>query len=173
MSRFRVTKRKIIFFILAVIMMIVIFSFSAQPADESVELSYRVGKLVCGIFVPGYKEMSADKQYDLAKAIDYPVRKTAHATEYCILALLVAGAIVDYKSRTMENRELAAKYLKSQLSKAFVITVVYAASDEIHQLFVPGRAGRISDVGIDSIGACFGLIVLYFVIRKLVYSNRR
>ncbi|RMG22437.1 MAG: VanZ family protein [Bacteroidetes bacterium] len=40
--------------------------------------------------------------------------------------------------------------------------VIYAASDEFHQLFVPGRVGSLLDVGIDSLGAaaCTGMLIL-------------
>lgn len=36
---------------------------------------------------------------------------------------------------------------------------LYAASDEFHQLFVPGRSGQISDVLLDSAGVCFGVLL--------------
>jgi VanZ family protein len=42
---------------------------------------------------------------------------------------------------------------------AFVITVAYAASDEIHQMFTPTREPTLRDVIIDTIGA--GLIWYY------------
>lgn len=37
---------------------------------------------------------------------------------------------------------------------AFIEGVMYAANDEIHQLFIPGRSGQITDVLIDSAGQC-------------------
>ena len=37
-----------------------------------------------------------------------------------------------------------------------IVRSLYAARDEIHQLFVLGRAGRISDVMIDSAGVLIG-----------------
>ena len=42
----------------------------------------------------------------------------------------------------------------------WVITTAYAATDEMHQLFVPGRSGQVSDVLLDSAGAMAGLAVL-------------
>ncbi len=39
---------------------------------------------------------------------------------------------------------------------AFAFSTLYAASDEFHQLFVPGRAGLFTDVAIDSCGAALG-----------------
>jgi VanZ family protein len=71
---------------------------------------------------------------------DYVLRKGAHMTEYAILAVLLARATTSYLW-------------------AFPLTVAYAASDEVHQLFVRGRHGSPIDVGIDAIGALIGLAV--------------
>ncbi|MBQ4604930.1 MAG: VanZ family protein, partial [Clostridia bacterium] len=52
---------------------------------------------------------------------------------------------------------------------AVVISSVYAVTDEVHQLFVEGRACQITDIIIDSIGAAAGIAVLtalIFVCRK-------
>ena len=46
------------------------------------------------------------------------------------------------------------------LCTAFPLGVLYAASDEFHQLFVPGRAGRVSDVLIDSSGVLLGIAIV-------------
>ena len=40
------------------------------------------------------------------------------------------------------------------------MTFLYACTDEFHQLFVPGRAGRFTDVLIDTTG---GIIMLLFI----------
>ena len=44
------------------------------------------------------------------------------------------------------------------------MTVCYAATDEFHQLFVPGRAGMVTDVLIDSIGVT---VMTWFIWRRL------
>ena len=54
---------------------------------------------------------------------------------------------------------------------AAVFSCIYASSDEIHQLFVPGRAGQVRDVLIDTSGAVAG-ILLAILIRKAVRKNR-
>ena len=43
---------------------------------------------------------------------------------------------------------------------------IYACSDEVHQLLVPGRSGQICDVLLDTIGACIGVLLFTFIIRK-------
>jgi VanZ family protein len=45
---------------------------------------------------------------------------------------------------------------------SFILCFLYACSDEIHQLYVPGRSGNIKDVFVDSIGISLVLVVYYF-----------
>ena len=45
---------------------------------------------------------------------------------------------------------------KSATIIAFAITVLCAVGDEIHQIFVPGRAFQTSDILVDSAGALIG-----------------
>ena len=70
---------------------------------------------------------------------DYVLRKCAHVTEYAILAFLLRRAL---------GRDLP----------AFLFGVAYAASDELHQRFVPGRHASPVDVGIDAIGLGLGIL---------------
>ena len=69
---------------------------------------------------------------------DLVLRKLAHAAEFALLAALLLRAL---------RRPLP----------AFVVAVLYAASDELHQHFVRGRAARPLDVAIDAAGALLGL----------------
>lgn len=131
--------------------MILIFSMSSQPAPESTATSLTVGRTICSVFVPGYRDMGTEKQLRLAQKIDHPVRKTAHATEYAILAVLIFAAMSDNNVRVRH-------YMIS-----LVVTVSYAVTDEIHQYFVPGRACMVTDVMIDSCGALAGLLLVFLV----------
>jgi VanZ family protein len=51
------------------------------------------------------------------------------------------------------------------------LSLLYAFSDETHQLFVPGREGKLSDVGIDAIGIAIGVIVVMALMEKNTASN--
>ena len=75
--------------------------------------------------------------------LDFIIKKSAHFTEYLILVILWFRAL----------------QLKSP-SAAFFITLVYAFTDEIHQLFVPGRTGNLRDVFIDGLGICLGVFII-------------
>jgi VanZ family protein len=67
--------------------------------------------------------------------VDFIFKKTAHFLEYSILFILWYRAIGE-KNPT----------------KAIIFSLIYAFTDEIHQLLVPGRTGRLRDVGIDALG---------------------
>lgn len=137
--------------------MVGIFLFSSKPADESSEMSHEVGMFVCRIFVPGFEQWSAEEQNLLADKIDYPIRKAAHATEYAVLGMLLFGVLFT------SNREISAK---RKLLLAILIGAIYAATDEIHQLFVPGRAGLFTDVLIDTAGVMLGAVLIYGLTAK-------
>jgi VanZ family protein len=70
---------------------------------------------------------------------DTILRKGAHTTEYAILGLLLLRAL---------GRELP----------SFLVGLVYAATDELHQHFVRGRHASPVDVAIDAAGVAIGII---------------
>ncbi|MFK4997164.1 VanZ family protein [Bacillus sp. N9] len=45
---------------------------------------------------------------------------------------------------------------------AWLLTTLYAASDEIHQAYLPDRTGSVFDVGLDSLGAILALSIMIF-----------
>lgn len=142
----------LLFFCLAVLMwMGLIFCFSAQPAEESTELSHSVGRKIGEWFVPGFSEWEAERQEQFSESVDFYVRKSAHASEYAVLSILFLGALY-----------FSGKRLRVYPAAIF-LTAAYAATDEIHQLFVPGRSGQVSDVVLDSLGAFAGCFFVYFV----------
>ncbi len=79
------------------------------------------------------------------------VGKAGHMIGYAGLSLLWWRALAAHRS-TSERRVLAL---------AFLLTVLYAVSDEYHQTFVPGRSGSLMDVLIDAAGAGIGLWLLH------------
>jgi VanZ family protein len=70
---------------------------------------------------------------------DTILRKLAHVFEYAVLGALLARAL-------------------RRPGLAFALAVLYAASDELHQTFVPGRHGSPVDVAIDSAGIALGIL---------------
>lgn len=88
----------------------------------------------------------------------FAVRKCAHLTEYAILAALV------WRARRKPRRNDPRPWLWREAGFALVFTALYAATDEIHQTFVPSRQASVWDVLLDSLGAVCGLLLLKFVL---------
>ena len=139
--------------ILALVWMCVIFAFSAQTKEESSVVSqgfsYRIVNTT-GLLL--HLHIDEEQLREIANAIEGFVRKGAHMTEYAILAILVYVWLGRWQ---LSRRRMA--------YTATALTMLYACSDEIHQLFVAGRAGRVSDVLVDSAGAVVGLALFLFL----------
>ncbi|MCL2099077.1 MAG: VanZ family protein [Oscillospiraceae bacterium] len=124
--------------------MAAIFYFSSQSADESSELS---GALTRGLF-------GADGTEIFMEFLEMIVRKSAHIAIYAVLAFCVTNTI----------RQLTkSKRLIFCISAGWCS--FYAAADEFHQYFVPGRACMWQDWIIDTIGALIGIGAVFFVMR--------
>lgn len=147
--------------------MFIIFFFSSQPANTSEKMSGGVCvELVTSVNEKMELELAEDAIINIAEQIEYPVRKLAHMTEYAVLSVLAFLFFYGYK-----NLPYIAAGKKRVYGIAFLLVVCYAATDEFHQLFVAGRAGRISDVLIDAIGAVFGLLFI-LLIRRILAGKR-
>jgi len=83
------------------------------------------------------------------------VRKGWHLTEYAVLALLVWNALV----RPFALRPTSWPMRATRL--AWLLCVLFAASDEFHQAFVPSRISSVSDVGLDAGGSAAALLALW------------
>lgn len=87
--------------------------------------------------------------------VEFFLRKGAHFTVFFILILFFYLAL----SKTINQG------IKRRLIIALILTVSYAALDEIHQGFTPNRTPYIGDVVIDTVGATFGLLMIYSIKR--------
>lgn len=95
--------------------------------------------------------------------LNKPIRKAAHAVEYVFLGFSLCGLYL-------------CLFSKSDFRKCGLWTllsgVLYAASDEFHQLFVDGRACQASDVVIDTVGVSVGILLLLSMAFLLKRGNR-
>ena len=144
------TKRKIhiiISWVLVVICMGIIFFLSAQNGEESSDLS--------GSFVMALLK-------GLGIVIDEGIlRSIAHCLEFMGLSVLIFNAVY------------VTWFLKITPIIAFLGTVLYAITDEIHQIFVPERAFQISDILVDSTGALIGVIASFIILKVILYIMKR
>lgn len=133
-----------------------IFYLSHQPATASSELSRGVTEIVLSII----EKVVPNEDLDVS-SIHHLIRKNAHFFIYFFLGMLVLHALKTSKGTGYQT-----------IGLALLICVLYAISDEIHQLFVPGRGAQVKDVLIDSAGASVG-IVGYLVLSRLINPARR
>ena len=145
-------KQKLILLIVLIGIMGFIYYMSAQPVVRSGEMSFRIDRLVCRLFVDGFENMTAEQQQVEVYDMDFLVRKSAHFLEYTML-----GLILMLTGRT---------FLTSHQKTAAMLTgAVYAALDEFHQYFVPGRACQVRDVLIDYSGIVTGILTALLLMR--------
>jgi VanZ family protein len=90
--------------------------------------------------------------------VQFFIRKTAHVTEYAILAMLLWRALRSGTGWQMKMSIL--------LFLTWIACAIFAASDEFHQSFVPSRTSSPIDVMIDVTGALIGLAICWFFARK-------
>lgn len=95
------------------------------------------------------------------KLLHHVIRKCAHLTEYFILSLLIFRGI---------RAGQKGWHLRWALTTVLIVAG-YAALDEFHQSFVPGRTAAVSDALIDISGGVAAqlvasLVVLWGGVRK-------
>lgn len=140
-------------FVPAIIMMILIFTFSEQDGATSSQLSYQVGVKVFSIANETFdKGWSAERISQLSKKSQFYIRKTAHFTEYFLLAVSVAFPLYVFGVRGLWLVFFAGGFC-----------VAFAGLDEYHQSFIAGRTPQKRDVLIDSCGVLLGVIVTRIV----------
>ncbi|MBO5359790.1 MAG: VanZ family protein [Clostridia bacterium] len=148
------TKRKALIsvsWLLVAVCMAIIFALSHQPASESGELSMSV----MGFFAKILTEFIESIGHDAFRSI-------AHALEYCGLGLLLFNALYHTAQKPL-------------IIPSFAVGVFYALTDEIHQLFIEGRAFQFTDILIDAAGGAVGVAagyVIYKVIINIIKHHR-
>lgn len=147
--------KKIVLWILVISTMTAIFIFSSQPADESSATSGRFAYRVLSVS-KSFRELTESEKHDVIESLQHVFRKGAHFSIYALLGFLIYLLLNSYAVRRA-------------LMLSPVLTALYAASDEIHQMFVSGRAGQLGDIMIDFLGALCGAIVAMaalFIIKR-------
>lgn len=147
--------KKIISFIVLILWMIVIFSFSSADANKSTGTSDKVITTMIEIKdkITNNETPNNEKEI-IIKNSSFYIRKIAHITEYLILGFLTFN--------------LLKQYSVTNIYYAIGLSILYSCTDEFHQLFINGRSGSIRDVLIDSIGILIGtyLYKLLFIKNK-------
>lgn len=131
--------KKAIKVLLIILTMITIFYLSNDNADESTNKSdtliIKISELVLN------KELTAKEKEEMIEKCVVVVRKTAHFTLYFLLGLFTVSFLNEFD---IENKKM--------LIYTIIFVFIYACTDEIHQLFINGRSGEITDILIDTLG---------------------
>ena len=143
--------------------MVFIFMMSSAGKDESNSQSGAVCDFICEHFVEGYEEMAPEEQIQMQQKISFPVRKCAHLSEYAVLGALMTLTAASWRregEETMRTGETPGGTVR--ILPVLAAGFLYAVSDEIHQIFVPGRSGEPRDVLIDTSGVLIGICLVRF-----------
>lgn len=149
-------KFKILTWIPAVIMMIIIFRFSASTGERSSELSLELTKGIVGIVSDfANTNMNQEEELKIIEMIHTPIRKLGHITEYAVLGFALCLPFYFYYKKRKGSLYV--------YSEGFLI--IYACIDEFHQLFVAERSGRFTDVLIDGLGGIIGIFGFFILLK--------
>lgn len=149
-------KIRVISCILTAAVMALIFFFSSQNSGESSEVSSGVTEMIIRFFGG---DGALNGQAETVEKLEFFVRKTAHFTLYALLGLTSSFAV------RANGKKAALKIFAA----AVIFSMLYAVSDELHQVFVGGRTPKVLDVFIDTCGAAAGAGV-FAALRRLIGS---
>lgn len=142
-----ITLLKPLSFLPALLVMYMIFSFSAQTGMESGNLSFQVSEKLVEVGAKVLDKDLTNSEIEMyANKYHHYVRKLGHMTEYCVLAITLCVPLYAYGVRGIWLYLLAG-----------FLCAGFAATDEYHQSFVAGRGPSVRDVCIDTFGAMIGI----------------
>lgn len=133
-----------------------IFLFSGETAEQSRKVSGSLTRQILRVVISDFDALPEEEQIALVRQTHFWVRKAAHLTEYLLLGLSSAVCFNVWK-------------VKFPFLTAQICGSLYAATDEVHQLFVDSRSGELRDFLIDSFGVFLGMMIcrcIIMIIRK-------
>ena len=153
---------RILLTFLTAAVMVMIFFFSMETAEQSDETSGAITRQVIVVLYPDYAEYAEEQQQEVYDSIQLAVRKTAHYTEYMILGFLMRLCLESWFGK---HRWL--------IPVIWAVSTLYASTDEIHQLLIDGRSGQWTDVLLDSAGVLSGVLLASLILYRIRKTNGR
>ena len=167
--------------------MVMIFLFSTEPAEQSDATSGQIAAWVADCLRPEWRNYDPEEKQAYYNEVQHVVRKCAHFTEFALLGFSLRFCLESWLGQERkggEHRDFsdfggerlrgqgALRKIKGLLSTtAWLGGTLYACLDEIHQKLVDGRSGQGTDVLIDSAGVLAG--VLLFLLLFFLMNRRR
>lgn len=150
---------------MSVVMMVLIFNFSADNAQESGQKSAEITEKIVQTVDPEIVKKPIEEQRRVYESVGSYVRKSAHFLEFAglgfFISLMVNTIYPDFLRRFFIPLGVGA---------------LYAVTDEIHQIFVPGRAAEFTDFLIDSLGVSIGILIsiaIFAIIGRISLKKAR
>lgn len=104
---------------------------------------FRFGPVILWMYLMFFLSSRTDLPSGETLQSDFLLKKMAHVFEYFVLNGLWFFALG-----------------KNRAGQAILFSLIFAFTDEIHQLFIPGRTGKLRDVGIDFLGILASSILI-------------
>ncbi len=146
--------KKSIAYVLWLLWLFIIFYLSNQPGNisggESSHLIYNTLHFI-------YTCLNLDTSHltEFVNVIHNPLRECMHSLEYLILGVLTINLLI--QTQVKENKMII----------TILFCFIYAATDEIHQLFIPGRTFEYFDILMDMVGTLIGTLIT-----KLIWKHK-
>ena len=138
--------------------MIMIFAFSMENAEQSDRTSGIISKAVLSVIHPEYETLPSSEKEALYDSIQHVIRKLAHFTEYTLLGFMIRICLESWCGHRTRK--------KADLMLAGLVTGTgYACTDELHQMVIDGRSGQWTDVLVDGSGVLLGVTLGTLLIR--------
>ena len=145
--------------ILTLSIMLMIFFFSTEDAEQSDQRSGVITDFTIKLVRPDYSRLSTETQQQIYDDISLIIRKCAHFTEYTLLGFFLRICLeswIGFRFGSMKPLSLT----------GFSVGALYACTDELHQIMIDGRSGQFGDVLLDSCGVLLGVILAMLLIHR-------
>lgn len=166
MKQFAMKHSVILTLIPVLLVLLMIFYFSAEKVEDSRKTSGKIEDAVIEVTEPEFDTYAPSKQRQVKSQVSHTVRKIAHFVEFAALGFLLMGHLTAMQRR---YGGLPLKWLWS-----WGIGTFFAVTDEMHQIFVSGRGPGVKDVLIDSSGVLAGtlaMMLLLWIFRTAKQEN--
>ena len=143
-----------LYILLSLLLMVMIFCFSSQDAEQSRNLS---------------DGLSAKLMEFLTQISPLAVRFLRNGENIRTLAHLIEYTCLGASYMLLLHELFMSRSASLKLCCIFAVGagLAYALSDEVHQIFVPGRAFQISDIAVDLIGCIIGSAAAALIIKLI------
>lgn len=150
---------RIVLFILILTTFITIFRFSSQDGQTSSSLSKEVTENVTKR-INKIQNLEEAQKKNVLNRIEKIIRKIAHFSLYTLVGILLMSLACTYEFTEFKRGGIS-----------FLIGLMYACLDELHQFFISERSAQITDVMIDSMGVLFGILLVMLIYK--IYTSRK